>query len=218
MDTTELSTLIKTRRSIRVFQDKAVPEALLLQAVETATWAPNGGNAQNWRFFIILDKKIINSVEDVIRTGLKTIQSWPEMANAGPAGGRPRNPQPGSPLTTAPALIVVCAVRSSNPMVNAMTKRAETDPAAKEMLEGLRLISGSVQSTSAAAAYLMLVLHQMGLGTLCMTGPLHAKADIEKLLKIPAGMDIVTLVPVGYPAESPTRDRKPVSEVCQVIK
>jgi nitroreductase len=51
-----------------------------------------------------------------------------------------------------------------------------------------------------------------------MTGPLHAKADIEKLLKIPAGMDIVTLVPVGYPAESPTRDRKPVSEVCQVIK
>jgi nitroreductase len=86
------------------------------------------------------------------------------------------------------------------------------------MLEGLRVISGSVQSTSAAAAYLMLVLHQMGLGTLCMTGPLHAKADIEKLLKIPAGMDIVTLVPVGYPAESPTRDRKPVSEVCQVIK
>ena len=67
MDTAELSTLIKTRRSIRVFQDKPVPEALLLQAVETATWAPNGGNAQNWRFFIILDKKIMNSVEEVIR-------------------------------------------------------------------------------------------------------------------------------------------------------
>jgi nitroreductase len=103
-------------------------------------------------------------------------------------------------------------------MVNAMTKRAETDPMAKEMIDGLRVISGGVQSTSAAVAYLMLVLHQMGLGTLWMTGPLHAKADIEKLLKIPDDMDIVTLVPVGYPAESPTRDRKPVSEVCQVIK
>ena len=54
MDTAELSTLIKTRRSIRVFQDKPVPESLLMQAVETAAWAPNGGNAQNWRFFIIL--------------------------------------------------------------------------------------------------------------------------------------------------------------------
>jgi hypothetical protein len=51
-----------------------------------------------------------------------------------------------------------------------------------------------------------------------MTGGLHAKADIEKLLKIPSGMDVVTLVPVGYPAENPTKDRKPVSEVCQVIK
>ena len=218
MDTAELSTLIKTRRSIRVFQDKPVPESLLMQAVETAAWAPNGGNAQNWRFFIILDKKIINSIAEVIQSGLKTIQSWPEMANAGPAGGRPRNPQPGSPLTTAPALIIVCAVRSANPMVNAMTKRAETDPAAKEMIDGLRVISGGVQSTSAAVAYLMLVLHQMGLGTLWMTGPLHAKADIEKLLNIPDDMDIVTLVPVGYPAESHTRDRKPVSEVCQVIK
>jgi len=48
-----------------------------------------------------------------------------------------------------------------------------------------------------------------------MTGGLHAKADIEKLLKIPVGMDVVTLVPVGYPAESPIKDRKPVSEVCQ---
>jgi len=51
-------------------------------------------------------------------------------------------------------------------MVNAMTKRAETDPAAKEMIEGLRVISGGVQSASAAVAYLMLVLHQLGLGTL----------------------------------------------------
>ena len=187
MDTAELSTLIKTRRSIRVFQDKPVPEALLLQAVETATWAPNGGNAQNWRFFIILDKKIINSVEEVIRTGLKTIQSWPEMANAGPAGGRPRNPQPGSPLTTAPALIVVCAVRSSNPMVNAMTKRAETDPAAKEMLEGLRLISGSVQSTSAAAAYLMLVLHQMGLGDFVDDRPAARQGRYRKIAENSGG-------------------------------
>jgi nitroreductase len=58
----------------------------------------------------------------------------------------------------------------------------------------------------------------MGLGTLWMTGPLYAKADIEKALKLPACMDVVTMIPVGYPAESPTRDRKPVSEICQVIK
>ena len=218
METEELTRLIKSRRSIRLFQDKPVPEGLLMQAIETATWASNGTNAQNWRFFVILDKKVIDSISDVIQAGMKTILSWPEMANVGPAGSSPGNPQPGNPLGTAPALIVVAAVRSLNPMVDAMVKRATTDLKAKEMLEGLRAAASGVQSTSAAVAYLMLVLHQMGLGSLWMAGPMQAKADIEKILEIPAGMDVVTLVPVGYPAENPTKDRKPVSEVCKVIK
>jgi len=67
METAELTKLIKSRRSIRLFQDKPVPEALLLQAIETAIWAPNGANAQNWRFFIVLDKKVINSSQMLYR-------------------------------------------------------------------------------------------------------------------------------------------------------
>jgi nitroreductase len=218
MDTAELTKLIKTRRSIRLFQDKPVPEALLMQAIETATWAPNGANSQNWRFFIILDKKLIKAVADAIQADMKTMKSWPEMANIGPFVARLGNPPRVDPLNTAPALIIVAAIHSPNPMADAMTKRAANDPKAKQMLEGLRAVAAGVQSTSAAVTTLMLVLHQMGLGSLWMTGGLHAKADIEKLLKIPAGMDVVTLVPVGYPAESPTKDRKPVNEVCQVIK
>ena len=218
MDTAELTKLIKTRRSIRLFQDKPVPEALLMQAIETATWAPNGANAQNWRFFIILDKKLIKGVADAILADMKIMKSWPEMANVGPFVSRPGGPPRVDPLSTAPALIVVAAIHSPNPMVDAMAKRVANDPKAKQMLEGLRTVAAGVQSTSAAVTTLMLVLHQMGLGSLWMTGGLHAKADIKKLLKIPSGMDVVTLVPVGYPAESPTKDRKPVSEVCQVIK
>src|SRR5271157_982160 len=218
MESAELAKLIKTRRSIRLFQDKPVPEALLMQAIETATWAPNGANAQNWHFFIILDKKLIKGVADAIQADMKTMKSWPEMANVGPFVSRPGNPPRVDPLSTAPALIIVAAIHSPNPMADAMAKRATNDPKAKQMLEGLRAVAAGVQSTSAAVTTLMLVLHQMGLGSLWMTGGLHAKADIEKLLKIPSGMDVVTLVPVGYPAESPTKDRKPVSEVCQVIK
>ena len=218
METAELTKLIKTRRSIRLYQDKPVPEALLVQAVETATWAPNGGNAQSWRFFIILDKKVIKGIADAIQADMKIMKSWPEMTNIMPVFSRPGAPPRVDPLSTAPALIVVAAIHSANPMADAMAKRSANDPKAKQMLEGLKVVAAGVQSTSAAVTTLMLVLHQMGLGSLWMTGGLHAKADIEKLLKIPSGMDVVTLVPVGYPAENPTKDRKPVSEVCQVIK
>ena len=195
-----------------------MPESLLVEAIETATWAPNSDNAQNWRFFIILDKKIILEIAGIIQAEMKTIKSWPEMANAQHVGVRMENLKPGNPLVTAPALIVVAAVRSSNLMHVAIAKRANSDPKAKQIFEGLQIVADWAQTTSAAVAYLMLVLHQMGLGTLWMSGPLHAKAEIEKFLKIPAEMDVVHLIPVGYPAENPTRKRKPVTEVCQVIK
>jgi len=222
VETTKLIKLIKTRRSIRSFQDKPVPEALLIKAIEAAIWAPNGSNYQNWRFFIILDKKVINIIADAVQMGVKTIMSWPEMADAGPP------PRIDVLLRKIPALIVVATVRSSNPDPrakksygdfedDAIAKRANTDPEAKKMFERYQVGGPLVQSTSAAVAYLILVLHQMGLGSLWMAGNLYTMADIEKILKFPAGMDVVTLVAVGYPAVIPTKDRKPLNEVCQII-
>ena len=50
-------------------------------------------------------------------------------------------------------------------------------------------------------------------------GPMQAKGDIEKILKIPVGEDLVAFIPVGFPAENPPlRPRKPVTEVCTIIK
>lgn len=233
METAELAKLVKGRRSIHAWQDKPVPEELLVQAVELATWAPNGGNQQNWFFYIILDKGAINTIADAIDGARSEIMSWPEMAQAmaGP-GGPPRpggmppagGPPGGAPpprrdaLRTAPALIVVTSQRSENPMDKAIAERAKTDPKAKQVIDGLDTVASRIQSVSAAIAYLLLVLHQLGLGSVWMTGPMQAKAEIEKALKVPQGWDAIALVPVGYSAESPVKDRKPVSEVIQIIK
>jgi len=48
---------------------------------------------------------------------------------------------------------------------------------------------------------------------------LQAKGEIEKILKVPADMDLVVFIPVGYPAENPPlKERKPINEVCEVLK
>ena len=44
------------------------------------------------------------------------------------------------------------------------------------------------------------------------------KEDVERILNVPEDMDIVAVIPVGYPAESPTRTRKPLSEVCELLR
>ena len=227
MKTPELANLIKSRRSIRVWQDKPVPEEMLLQAVELATWAPNGANFQNWYFYIILNKDIIKTVADVIQASTRNMASWPETAQAGGSVLPSRTPQGASvpprpqrsPLSATPAMILISTRRMENPRLNILTARAKVDKKATEMLQWDSILNPRLQSVSAAIAYLLLVLHQMGLGAVWMTGPLAlAKGDIEKIIKIPSDMDILAMIPVGYPAESPTRDRRPVSEVCKVIK
>jgi len=49
---------IKNRRSIRSFQDKAVPEELLRKIIEAAQWAPSASNRQEWRFIVIDDPDV----------------------------------------------------------------------------------------------------------------------------------------------------------------
>jgi nitroreductase len=50
---------IRTRKSIRKFLDKPVPEDLIRQALQAAIRAPSGGNRQPWRFVVCTDREKI---------------------------------------------------------------------------------------------------------------------------------------------------------------
>jgi nitroreductase len=46
---------IHTRRSIREYQDRPVPDALVEQVIAAAMMAPSAGNARPWQFVVISD-------------------------------------------------------------------------------------------------------------------------------------------------------------------
>ena len=225
METSELAKLIKSRRSIRFWEDKPVPEELLRQAVELATWAPNGANAQIWYFYIILNRSTIKAIGEAVQASMRNMSSWPEMADfkfpAPPTapGTTPPPPPKRSPLSEAPALILVGARKRENPIEKIFAQRAKIDERAAQMLQWSTSLDSRIQSVSAGIAYLLLVLHQMGLGATWMTGPIsQTKGDIEKILNVPPDIDIMAMIPVGYSTENLTGFRRPISEVCQVIK
>lgn len=56
---------IKGRRSIRRFQDKEIPEELLVRLVEAGIWAPSGGNAQTWVYIIVKDRREIEKIKAI---------------------------------------------------------------------------------------------------------------------------------------------------------
>jgi nitroreductase len=54
----EFIELIKSRRSIRKYQDKPVSNEILQKLLEAAQWAPSAHNNQPWEFIIIKDEEI----------------------------------------------------------------------------------------------------------------------------------------------------------------
>ena len=53
----DLLKAIKERRSVRKFERRPVSPEVLRRLVETACWAPTGGNRQTWRFVIVTDER-----------------------------------------------------------------------------------------------------------------------------------------------------------------
>lgn len=52
----DLMNIIKGRRSIRKYQDKAVPEEVLNQVLESVRWAPSWANTQCWEIIVVKDQ------------------------------------------------------------------------------------------------------------------------------------------------------------------
>lgn len=216
MESRELEKLIKSRRSTRKWQDRDVPEELLLRAVELATRAPNAGNQQNWRFYVITNRKVVQEIADSVQSVANLVASWPEAEKLGYTSRQRDN---ASFFRTAPAAIAVAASRYQSNVDQILEMREKFDPDAARIREWRNTADPRIQSIGSAIAYLTLVLHEMGIGAVWMTGPMQAKGEIEKLLRVPEGMDLVTFIPLGYPAETPSfRDRKPVGEIAEVVK
>ena len=62
MDTLEA---IRTRRSIRQYLDKPVPQDVLRQVLASAMYAPSACNQQPWQFVVIDDRKLLREVPKI---------------------------------------------------------------------------------------------------------------------------------------------------------
>lgn len=54
----EFYEVIRTRRSIRSYEPRPVPEEVLTRALEAARVAPSGSNRQPWKFILVRDEEM----------------------------------------------------------------------------------------------------------------------------------------------------------------
>lgn len=213
----ELEEALKTRRSIRKYRDVDVPTDLILKAISLASWAPNGGNFQPWKFFVVKNPRMIGRIADAVQAKVDAMAGWPEAAEFGQTFERYR--ANAAFFRTAPAVIAVAMGGYQSAADKVLRRRDGADPAANEMIRNRAEVSSRIQTIAGATGYLLLALHSLGLGACWMAGPMLARREIARMLEVPDDVELFALVPVGYPAESPAPGpRKPLEEVARVIE
>lgn len=58
----EILKAVKDRRSIRSFQDKTIPQAVIDNLIDALIWAPSAGNLQSRKFFFVRDPGLKNEL------------------------------------------------------------------------------------------------------------------------------------------------------------
>ncbi len=216
MDIMALEKLIKGRRSIRQWEKKEVSDELLMKAVELATWAPNGGNYQGWHFIIVKNKDVIAKMANAVQSAADKIAAWPEAQQWQEDVNRYL--KNASFFRNAPVCIGAFTGEYQSVMEKILVAREAFDPEANKMMTFRRSAPTPIQSVAAAVTTMLLAFHQMGLGAVWLVAPLMAKKEMETILNVPARLNLVCLVAVGYPGESPQKGRRPVDEVLEFIR
>lgn len=74
-----LMQIIKNRRSTRKYKSDTVEDGKIEKLIEAARWAPSASNTQPWRFVIITERKIINSLESIMTGAMGIVNEVPAL-------------------------------------------------------------------------------------------------------------------------------------------
>lgn len=183
--------LLKNRRSIRNFQDKAIPLETIYGIIKDSTLAPSAGNGQPCKFIIVNNKDMLNRISDECKKNiLARIASNPNDY----------------------------AKRYEKMLQNESFHIFYHAPAVIFIL-GESGLKNLYVDCALAASYVMFSAASRGLGT-CWVNFATAihYSKITKELGIPENNIIVAPIAIGYPEKIPNIPNRKAPEIFKVIE
>ena len=205
---------IYARKSVRKFKDDIVPKEDIVKMLELATQAPSPKHQQNWNFVVLTNREIINKMAEIVTASHERLG---EIAKT--EKDRKKHMSVINYYTCfrhAPVVIIVYG--SEYKMIE--YKILKDNDAPQEILDVLVSPQSAAQCIGAAVENFLLAAVEMGYGTCYMTGPTHAKLEIEKLIGFDKpGFELMSLIALGVAEENttPKPPRKPLEEVVTFI-
>lgn len=205
---------IYKRKSIRKFKDCAIPKEDILTLLDAATHAPSPKHQQNWHFVVLQNREIINQMAEIVS---KSHTEIAKMALTPEQGEKyMRLLEYYTLFQHAPVVIIVYG--NEYDMIEYDILKA--NGASEERLAEILAPQSAVQGIGAAVENFLLAATEIGYGTCYMTGPTHAKKQIEDLIGFKKeGYQLMSLIALGVPEENtpPAPKRKPLEEVVTFI-
>lgn len=200
----DLLDIIKQRRSIRKYMNKAIPDDVVAKIMEAARWAPSPANRQSTEFIIVKNDEIklkmaeaiehtLNNIEKAAphEDAIQTIRGYGKYFNF---------------FKDAPIVLVV-TYRPRHSIINMLT-------GVDYEREDLADISGA----AAAIQNILLTAHYLGYGGCWMTGPLLAEKDLLQILNLKSSIKLAAVIPIGRPAEIPEAPkRKEIDNIVRMV-
>ncbi len=213
----DLVDTLRTTGAVRQFEPEPVSQDVVARVLDTARFAPSGGNRQGWRVVVVEDPATRTALRDIYLTG------WYEYLAMGSAGLVPwapvtdreaeaaalagteqfaeagtANPGFAEMLDTAPALLLVLADLSALAAVDRDLPRYT--------LAGGASIYPFVWS-------ILLAARAEGLAGVMTTMPVRGEAEVRVLFEVPDTFAVASLVVLGRPSVNPRRSRLRRAEV-----
>jgi nitroreductase len=181
-NTAHLFDIIRTTRSMRRLKPDPVPNELIRKILEAGVSAPSGGNMQRWRFLVIHDPKIKETVGALYK------RAWDEQVAPRYRSGEPA---PGTSRERF-ARMLAAAEHLANHIHEAPVWIVPC-------LEGATPTRTSGSSVYPAVQNMLLAARALGLGTTLTTLYLQFEKEAEAALGLSSGVHSYALLPIGYP-------------------
>lgn len=183
----ETEKIILTRRSVRLYENKQVPEELIKRILEAGRFAPSAGNVQPWKFVVVRDPKVLNFLEEsVILACQKILETFVDS----------KPPQPVHPV---PA-------NAMRQIANRNFRVLHGAPTAILIFKDDRALHSSDLDCGIAGQNMVICATSLGLGT-CWINFLNVAFEfvpqVKEFFGVKYPFKFLTSIVVGYPKGNP---------------
>ena len=211
--------LVETHRTtgaVREFRPEPVPDDVLYGVLDTARFAPSGGNRQGWRVVVVHDPATRRAIRDLY---LANWYDYLAMRQHGLVPWAPVTDRDAEARAVEDADAIAAEARASG---GGFAEHLDEVPVLLVLVADLRALAAVDRDmdrytfAGGASVYpfawnLLLAARAAGLGGVMTTMPIRREAEMRALLHAPEHTAIAAVIALGYPIRQVKRlTREPV--------